>query len=185
MNTQATEILSFLDIKKETLVFLTKAILGSLLIAVAAQITVPSWPVPMTLQTTAITILGLTLSPRLAVASVIAYILEGSVGLPVFHAFKSGIPHLLNTTGGYLFGYIPMIYIISALKNRNQKITYQIGICLLGQVAMYAVGLSHLSLFVGWAVAVQTGLIPFLFKIPVGILFSLLSVNLLQRIKRS
>jgi biotin transport system substrate-specific component len=169
--------------KNELLIFLAKAFLGSLLIAISAQITIPSWPVPMTLQPTAIMAIGLMVSPRIAVASVVAYILEGACGLPVFHAFKSGIPHLFNTTGGYIFGFIPMVYLISALKDKSQTFLYRFGICLLGNIVLYGVGVSYLSLFMGINSAIQLGLVPFLFKIIFSISFAILSANLIRKFK--
>lgn len=185
MNTQiAKNHPSFIaENKNRLLIFLTKAFLGSLLIAISAQITIPSWPVPMTLQPTAIMIIGLMVSPRIAVASVVAYILEGACGLPVFHAFKSGIPHLFNTTGGYIFGFVPMIYLISVLKDKSQTLLYRFGICLFGNVVLYAIGISYLSLFVGLNSAVQLGLVPFLFKIVFSISFAILSANLIRKFK--
>ncbi|NBT85220.1 MAG: hypothetical protein EBT45_01790 [Alphaproteobacteria bacterium] len=169
--------------KNGLLSFFVKVFLGSLLIAISAQITIPSWPVPMTLQPPVLMIIGLMTSPRIAVASVVAYILEGAYGMPVFHAFKGGIPHLLNTTGGYIFGFIPMVYLISTLKDKSQTFLYRFGICFLGNIALYTVGISYLSLFVGFDAAIQMGLVPFLFKIVFGILFAILSANLIRKFK--
>jgi len=185
MNTQiAKNHPSFIaENKNGLLIFLAKAILGSLLIAISAQITIPSWPVPMTLQPTAIMAIGLMVSPRIAVASVVAYILEGACGLPVFHAFKSGIPHLFNTTGGYIFGFVPMVYLISSLRDKSQTFLYRFGICLLGNIVLYGVGVSYLSLFVGLNSAIQLGLVPFLFKIVFSISFAILSANLIRKFK--
>ncbi|MBY0463094.1 MAG: biotin transporter BioY [Alphaproteobacteria bacterium] len=185
MNTQiAKNHPSFITENKSRVVsFLVKAFLGSLLIAISAQITIPSWPVPMTLQPTALIVIGLIATPRIAVATVIAYILEGACGLPVFHAFKSGIPHLLNTTGGYIFGFIPMIYLISSLKDRSQTFLYRFGISLLGYMTLYMVGISYLSLFVGFSTAIQLGLVPFLVKTVFSISFAILSANLIQKFK--
>lgn len=169
--------------KNSFLAFLTKTFLASLLIAISAQITVPAWPVPMTLQPTAVMVIGLIASPSVAVASVIAYIIEGACGLPVFHTLKSGIPHLFNTTGGYIFGFIPLVYLISSLKDKSQSFAYRFGVCLLGNIALYTAGISYLSLFVGFSSAIQFGLLPFLFKIIVSISFAIISANLIRKIK--
>lgn len=166
-----------------TLLFLVKVIAGSLLIAVAAQIAIPFWPVPMTLQTSAIMGIGLIASPSIAVGSVLAYIIEGAVGLPVFSSFSSGISVLFGTTGGYIIGFIPMIHIISSLKDKGSSLVYRFGVCLLGVSMPYMMGVSYLSLFVGGAAAIQLGLIPFIIKIPVGILFSIFGVDVLKAIK--
>lgn len=185
MNTQITQNRPKLITKNtnDLLIFLTKAFLGSLLIMVSAQIAIPAWPVPMTLQTTAIMAIGLMASPGVAVSSVVMYILEGAFGLPVFHAFKGGISHLFNTTGGYIFGFIPMIYLISSLKDKSHNFLYRFGVCLLGNIALYTAGISYLSLFIGLNSAVQLGFLPFLVKMIFSISFAILSVNLIHKLK--
>jgi biotin transport system substrate-specific component len=102
MNTSATRAL----VRPTTLdrqIALTVA--GSLLIAISAQIAVPLWPVPMTLQTLAVLIVGVALGPRLGAISAALYLLEGAVGLPVFSGFAAGPQHLLGPTAGYLFAF--------------------------------------------------------------------------------
>lgn len=83
------------------------AIAGSLLIAVCAQIAVPMWPVPMTMQTFAVLLVGATLGWRLGMASVFLYLLEGASGLPVFQGLSFGGAALAGVTGGYLIAFIP------------------------------------------------------------------------------
>lgn len=83
---------------------------GSALVAVCAHIALPLYftPVPLTLQTFAVLLLGLLLSPRLAAATLGAYLIEGALGLPVFApsaAGLSGLAHLVGPTGGYLLSY--------------------------------------------------------------------------------
>lgn len=83
---------------------------GSALVAVSSHISLPLWftPVPLTLQPFAVILLGLLLSPRLAAATLGAYLLEGAAGLPVFapgFALGAGMAHLLGPTGGYLMSY--------------------------------------------------------------------------------
>lgn len=82
-------------------------IAGSAFVAVCAHIVLPLnfTPVPLTLQTFAVLVLGLLLSPRLAAGTLAVYLLEGALGLPVFSpapAMLSGMAHLLGPTGGYL-----------------------------------------------------------------------------------
>jgi len=80
---------------------------GSALVAVCAHIALPLYftPVPLTLQTLAVLLLGLLLSPRLAAATLVSYLIEGAAGLPVFTPSPLGIgglAHLFGPTGGYL-----------------------------------------------------------------------------------
>lgn len=85
---------------------------GSLLVGLAAQVEVPMLPVPMTLQTLAISLVGLTYGSRLAGMTLLAYVVEGAMGLPVYSGGGAGIAHLMGPTGGYLAGFIAMAWLI-------------------------------------------------------------------------
>ncbi len=89
--------------------------LGSLLVAAAAQVSVPMWPVPMTLQTLAISVLGLTLGARLAAAALTLYLVQGALGLPVFAGGAAGLPHVFGPTGGFLVGFVGMAWLTGRL----------------------------------------------------------------------
>ncbi len=93
--------------------FLKKAALvlgGSLFIALAAQVSVPFYPVPLTMQTLAILIVGLTFGSRLGALTLIAYLAEGAMGLPVF-ANGGSAPALIGPTAGFLFGFVGVAYL--------------------------------------------------------------------------
>ncbi len=85
-------------------------VFGSLAIGIAAQINVPMFPVPMTLQTLAISVIGLTFGARLAGLTLLAYLLEGAMGLPVFAGFGFGVMKLVGPTSGYLWGFVAMAF---------------------------------------------------------------------------
>jgi biotin transport system substrate-specific component len=94
---------------------------GSALVAVCSHIALPLWftPVPLTLQPFAVLLLGLMLSPRLAAATLGAYLVEGAAGLPVFapgFALGAGMAHLLGPTGGYLMSYPAAATLVSWLR---------------------------------------------------------------------
>lgn len=96
---------------------------GSAFVAVCSHIAVPLWftPVPLTLQPFAVLLLGLILSPRLAAATLGAYLLEGAAGLPVFapgFVLGAGMAHLLGPTGGYLMSYPAATMLVSWLRRR-------------------------------------------------------------------
>lgn len=86
-------------------------IVGTALLTLAAKINVPTWPVPVTLQTFAVAVLAAAFGWRVGVATVVAYLLEGAVGLPVF-ATGGGMAYLTGPTGGFLLGFIPMAWVI-------------------------------------------------------------------------
>jgi biotin transport system substrate-specific component len=102
---------------------LTKALLvvaGSLLIAAAAQVQVPMWPVPVTLQTLAILIVGFTFGSRMGAATLIAYLAEGAAGLPVFAGLSSA-PALVGPTAGFLFGFVGMAFLAGLAADTGLK----------------------------------------------------------------
>jgi biotin transport system substrate-specific component len=99
---------------------------GSALVAVCAHVALPLYftPVPLTLQTLAVLLLGLLLSPRLAAATLGAYLIEGALGLPVFAPSLLGIgglAHLFGPTGGYLLAYPLAAALVSFLFRRTQR----------------------------------------------------------------
>jgi biotin transport system substrate-specific component len=99
---------------------------GSVFVALCAHVSLPLFftPVPITLQPFAVLVLGLLLSPELAAASLVAYLAEGVLGLPVFapgRAAMSGIAHLVGPTGGYLLSYPLVAPLVSWLYRRTRR----------------------------------------------------------------
>jgi biotin transport system substrate-specific component len=99
---------------------------GSAFVAVSAHVALPLsfTPVPLTLQPFAVLLLGLVLSPRLAAATLTAYLVEGISGLPVFapsHVVLTGIGHLFGATGGYLLAYPFAVYVIASLWRTSKR----------------------------------------------------------------
>ena len=86
-------------------------LIGTLLITAAAKINVPTWPVPVTLQSFAVAALAGAFGWRIGTATVIAYLIEGAIGIPVF-ATGGGIAYLVGPTGGFLLGFVPMAFVI-------------------------------------------------------------------------
>ena len=80
---------------------------ASLFVAICAHIAIPLWftPVPITLQTFAVILVGLTLGSRRGFAALAVYLIEGAAGLPVFAPGPAGIAKLMGVTGGYLMSY--------------------------------------------------------------------------------
>lgn len=92
---------------------------GSLLIGLSAQVSVPMLPVPMTLQTLAISLVGLTYGSRLAGLTLLAYLAEGAMGLPVFSGGGAGAAHLVGPTGGYLIGFVAMAFLTGLMAENG------------------------------------------------------------------
>ena len=98
---------------------------ANVFLAVCAHIALPLafTPVPLTLQTFAVLVLGLLLPPQLAAATLIAYLAEGAAGLPMFAPSPAmpGLAHLLGPTGGYLLAYPVAAVLISWIWRRSGR----------------------------------------------------------------
>ncbi|MEC9267683.1 MAG: biotin transporter BioY [Alphaproteobacteria bacterium] len=91
---------------------------GSALMAIAAKINVPMIPVPMTMQTFAVLVIAMAYGWRLAGATLLAYLAEGAIGLPVF-ASGSGLLYMAGPTGGYLVGFFVAAVTVGFLAERG------------------------------------------------------------------
>ena len=112
--TTPNTILGVLEPKTQTERLLSNVamvLIGTVLITAAAKINVPTWPIPVTLQTFAVAALAGAFGWRIGMATVIAYLVEGALGLPVF-ATGGGLDYLVGPTGGFLLGFVPMAYVI-------------------------------------------------------------------------
>jgi biotin transport system substrate-specific component len=153
------------------------AIAGSLLLAAAANINVPMWPVPMTLQTLAVLLIGGAYGSRLGIATVALYIAEGVVGLPFFAEGHHGLFNADGTifaTIGYWFGFVLAAGLVGRLAEAGwiNSIPRMIAASLAGAVVLYVPGLIWLGVWAAktqgmdasaaTAAAFNWGLIPFI-----------------------
>lgn len=127
-------------------------IAGTLIIAVAAKIKVPFFPVPMTLQTFAILLIAATYGMRLGTLTVLAYLGEGLLGLPVFTNTPpaiAGPAYFLGPTGGFLAGFVLMAIIVGYAADRgwDRSIAKLIGTMVVAEVVMFALGFIWLAGF--------------------------------------
>ena len=126
-------------------------VLGSLLLAISAKFQVPLWPVPGTLQTLVLMVLGATLGWRLAGLTVVAYWIEGLAGLPVFAAGGGAAYFFLSPTAGFLWGFLPAALFIGAAAQGGlaRNPISLAGVMLIAHVLIYGPGLAWGSTFVG------------------------------------
>ncbi|PIW12602.1 MAG: BioY family transporter [Candidatus Infernicultor aquiphilus] len=150
-----------MNIRQMTLVSLFAA-----LTAVGAFISIPLYPVPLTLQNLFTLLAGMTLGSVLGGSSQIIYVLLGLIGLPVFADFKAGIGVLFGPTGGFLFGFIISSYIVGkAIELKKEKdIFYYFLAGGIGIIIIYISGITQLSLVTGIGIkkALMVGVFPFL-----------------------
>ena len=144
------------------------AVLGSLILWASAKISVPFWPVPMTLQTGAVMLIGAAYGWRLGVATVVLYLAEGAAGLPVFQGTPQqgiGLAYMLGPTGGYLVGFAVAAGIVGALAERgmDRNVFQLFGAMVVADAVVFVLGLLWLGSVIGWDKPVlQFGLYPFL-----------------------
>lgn len=141
----------------------------------SAQVSVPFYPVPLTLQTLAVLLVGGLLGPRLGVAAVTSYLALGLAGAPVFHNGLGGLLAVAGPTWGYLMGFVPAAYLMGLVGRRGwsgsferkglvRKAALVLAGATMAEVAIYALGLSWLSFTTGMGAeaTVAAGMTPFL-----------------------
>ena len=141
------------------------AVAGSLLLWASAKVQVPFYPVPMTMQTAVVFLLGVAYGPRLAVATILLYVAQGAVGLPVFAGTPArgiGLPYILGPTGGYIASWAFAAALVGYVAERRRH-WLAIGLAVLaGTALIYLMGASWLATFVGADKAFALGVAPFL-----------------------
>ncbi len=163
---------------------------GVLLICLGAQVVripIPSTDVPMTLQLYAVLVIGYLLTPARAVAATVLYALCGVVGLPVL----AGVGGLAGTTGGYVVGFIPAVWLIARLKGAGRPTTSRLVLAgAVGTVVVFAMGITWRLALVTLlgrgeqvaSLAITTGLVPFVGKALVEVLLAVACVQSIRRV---
>ena len=157
---------------------------GSALLAACAWVRVPMWPVPMTMQTFAVLLIGASCGPRLGAAAVAAYLAEAALGLPVL---AGGKPLVLGgPTFGYLVGFLPAAVAVGWAARRGwtrRGWPTLLGALLLGQALIYLPGLAwlHAAWLHDLRATLAAGLLPFLLGDALKLLLAAASLRLLHR----
>jgi len=139
--------------KIEKIVRLTLiTIAGTILITISAKVKIPFYPVPMTMQTFVILLIGITLGYRIGLATVALYLFEGIIGLPVFASSPEkgiGMAYFIGPTMGYLIGFLVAVYFAGLFKydkgliNTFLKLIFAVSF-------IYILGLIWLGTLIGW-----------------------------------
>lgn len=144
------------------------AVLGSAALWISAKIQVPFYPVPMTMQTFVVLMIGMSFGWRLGGATILLYLAEGVVGLPVFAGTPEkgiGLAYMLGTTGGYLVGFVVSAVVVGWLaeKRWDRNVFTTLAAMTIGTAIILAFGNAWLGSVIGWEKPVlQFGLYPFL-----------------------
>ncbi len=138
----------------------------NLLLVGLAQLAVnlPFSPVPITGQTLGVLVIGMALGRVRGTAVVMAYLLEGAAGLPVFANGTAGVAVLFGPTGGYLLGFALTAFVVGYLADKgwDHSILTSGLAMVFGTVIIFASGLAWLSRFVGFDAVIAMGLTPFI-----------------------
>ena len=141
------------------------SIIGTIFITISAKIKIPFYPVPMTMQTFAILLIGITLGYKIGVATVALYLLEGIIGLPVFAGTPVkgvGFVYFTGPTMGYLIGFLFATFIAGYLNLKTNMFSVFLKLILSVSI-IYVLGILWLGNLIGWdKPLLQLGVIPFL-----------------------
>ena len=141
-------------------------LVGVLLTALAAQVQIPALPVPFTLQTLAVLVIGATYGASRGAITMGAYALVGVLGFPVFAGGASGVAVIFGATGGFILGFVFAAALIGRLAELNWSsdavrmfVSY-----VLGSVVIYAIGVPVLAMsaFASDLIAAMTYMLPYL-----------------------
>ncbi|HEV8460592.1 MAG TPA: biotin transporter BioY [Gaiellaceae bacterium] len=143
-------------------------VVGALLIAAAAQISIPLGftPVPITGQTFAVLLVGAGLGPLAGATSVLLYVIAGGLGAPVYASHAHGWSVISSASGGYLVGFIAAAALTGALAQHrwDRQFPSSVAVMLTGNVVIYAFGITWLAhdLHLSTQKALEYGLYPFI-----------------------
>ena len=163
------------------------ALIGSIALAVSSKIRIPFYPVPMTMQTLVILIIGISFGWKLGLATVSLYLFEGILGLPVFSGTPEkgvGFIYFTGPTMGYLLGFLIAVYISGKFIYDNNLLKNFFKL-LFATSFIYILGLTWLGNLIGWDKPIfQLGAQPFLLAELFKILIATFALNQIKKIKK-
>ena len=166
---------------------LALALIGSILLTISAKIKIPFYPVPMTMQTFVVLFLGISFGYKVGVLSVIFYLIEGIVGLPVFSNSPEkgiGIAYFVGPTMGYLVGFIFACLLAGIFTYNKNHILNFLKITIATSV-IYILGILWLGNLIGWDKPIlEFGVYPFLYAELFKILLLTTFVNKVVRFRK-
>lgn len=163
---------------------------GALLLTVSAQFEIPWEPVPFTMQTFVVLVLGIVYGRDLGAATGALYLGMGALGLPVFAGGASRAA-LTGATAGYLVGFVIAMAAVGFLAKRgfDRRVLGVLGVMLVGEVIIFGLGLAWLANVIGsWDAAVANGLTPFVLTESLKVALAVATVpvawNAIERLER-
>lgn len=180
MSNTATSAFSPLDLHSRPLVWRVGAVvLGTLFLALSSYVEVPMVPVPVTMQTFAVMLVGALYGWRLGAITIVAWLAEAAIGLPVLSGGAAGAHHFVGPTAGYLVAFPVAGAVVGWLAERGwngRRPVLALFNMLLGNALCLALGAAWLAVLFGADVAWTSGVAPFIVG---GVLKSVLGAALL------
>jgi biotin transport system substrate-specific component len=163
------------------------ALIGSIILAISSKIKIPFYPVPMTMQTLIVLIIGIAFGWKLGLATISLYLFEGIIGLPVFSGSREkgvGLIYFTGPTMGYLLGFLVAVYISGQFIYDNNLVKNFFKL-LLATSFIYILGMAWLGSLIGWEKPIfQLGAQPFLLAELLKILIATFAINQIKKIKK-
>jgi biotin transport system substrate-specific component len=163
------------------------ALIGSIILAISSKIKIPFYPVPMTMQTLIVLIIGIGFGWKLGLATISLYLFEGIIGLPVFSGSPEkgiGLIYFTGPTMGYLLGFLVAVYISGQFIYDNNLVKNFFKL-LLATSFIYILGMAWLGSLIGWEKPIfQLGAQPFLLAELLKILIATFAINQIKKIKK-
>ena len=163
------------------------ALIGSILLAISSKIKIPFYPVPMTMQTLVVLIIGIGFGWKLGIAAIMLYLFEGIIGLPVFSGTPEkgvGLIYFTGPTMGYLIGFLVAVFFAGKFNYDNNlfknflKLTFATSF-------IYILGMLWLGGLIGWDKPIfKLGAQPFLLAELFKILLATFAINQIKKIKK-
>ena len=140
-------------------------LLGSIVLAISSKVKIPFYPVPMTMQTFVVLLIGMSFGYKIGLATIGLYLIEGIAGLPVFSNSPErgvGLAYFTGPTMGYLIGFFSACFLASLIKTDDNYFIIFIKL-ILSVSTIYILGVLWLGTLIGWdKPIIQLGVVPFL-----------------------
>ena len=163
------------------------ALIGSIILAISSKIKIPFYPVPMTMQTLIVLIIGIGFGWKLGLATISLYLFEGIIGLPVFSGSPEkgvGLIYFTGPTMGYLLGFLVAVYVSGKFIYDNNLVKNFFKL-LIATSFIYILGMAWLGSLIGWEKPIfQLGAQPFLLAELLKILIATFAINQIKKIKK-
>ena len=163
------------------------ALIGSIILAISSKIKIPFYPVPMTMQTLVVIIIGVAFGWKLGLATISLYLFEGIIGLPVFSGTPEkgiGFVYFTGPTMGYLIGFLVAVYFAGKF-NYDKNVVKNFVKISFATSFIYLLGMAWLGSLIGWEKPIfKLGAQPFLLAELFKILIVTFAINQIVKIKK-